>query len=70
MAHEQWHPKQQATVHEDGTLTLRVPFADATELAMDVLRHGEQVRVLEPPSLARLVREWLAEAAALYAIEA
>jgi predicted DNA-binding transcriptional regulator YafY len=53
-------------LHDDGSLTLRLPFADATELAMDVLRHGEQVQVLEPPSLAALVRDRLKEAAARY----
>lgn len=66
VAHEQWHPQQQATLAADGRLVLRVPYADATELAMDVLRHGEQVKVLEPPALARLVHERLARAAARY----
>jgi predicted DNA-binding transcriptional regulator YafY len=67
VAHEQWHPQQQAELHDDGALTLRVPYADATELAMDVLRHGEQVRVLAPASLAEVVRERLAAAAQAYA---
>jgi predicted DNA-binding transcriptional regulator YafY len=57
---------QQATVHEDGSLTLRVPYADATELAMEVLRHGEQVRVASPALLASLVRTRLREAAERY----
>jgi len=64
--HEQWHPRQQATVHDDGSLTLRVPYADATELAMDILRHGEQVRVLAPAALARQVHAHLRAAAAAY----
>jgi predicted DNA-binding transcriptional regulator YafY len=66
VAHEQWHPKQQAELQADGSLTLRLPFADATELAMDVLRHGEQVKVLAPASLAALVHDRLRDAAALY----
>jgi predicted DNA-binding transcriptional regulator YafY len=65
--HEQWHPRQQATVHDDGSLTLRVPYADATELAMDILRHGEQVRVLAPAALARQIHAHLRAAAAAYA---
>lgn len=64
--HEQWHPRQQATLHDDGALTLRVPYADATELAMDVLRHGEQVTVLAPPALAELVARRLHSAARAY----
>ena len=65
--HEQWHPQQQATLDDDGALTLRVPYADATELAMDVLRHGEQVQVMAPASLAKAVAKRLREAAAQYA---
>jgi predicted DNA-binding transcriptional regulator YafY len=64
--HEQWHPQQEAKVHSDGSLTLRVPYADATELAMDVLRHGEQVKVLAPAALAREVGERLRRAAERY----
>jgi predicted DNA-binding transcriptional regulator YafY len=66
VAHEQWHPQQQGTLHQDGSLTLRVPYADATELAMDVLRHGEQVKVLAPAALAQRVSKQLAEAARQY----
>jgi predicted DNA-binding transcriptional regulator YafY len=65
--HEQWHPKQQATLHDDGSLTLRVPYSDATELAMDILRHGEQVRVLAPAGLVKLVAAQTCAAAAVYA---
>ena len=64
--HEQWHPQQQATLHDDGSLTLRVPYADATELAMDVLRHGEQVRVLAPAALVKRVAAQVRAAAAVY----
>jgi predicted DNA-binding transcriptional regulator YafY len=65
--HEQWHPQQSITLHDDGALTLKLPFADATELAMDVLRHGEQVQVLAPASLRELVAKRLASAAKAYA---
>ena len=64
--HEQWHPKQQATLHDDGSLTLRLPYSDATELAMDILRHGEQVKVLAPAALAKRVALATRQAAAQY----
>jgi predicted DNA-binding transcriptional regulator YafY len=64
--HEQWHPAQEAKVESDGSLTLRVPYADATELAMDVLRHGELVRVVGPAALASLVAKRLQSAARVY----
>ena len=63
---EQWHPKQQSTLHDDGSLTLRVPYADATELAMDILRHGALVRVQAPPALVQSVAHQLRAAAAAY----
>jgi predicted DNA-binding transcriptional regulator YafY len=64
--HEQWHPEQVAKMEDDGSLTLRVPYSDATELAMDVLRHAEQVRVQSPPALAALVAKRLREALRAY----
>lgn len=69
VAHEQWHPAQQASVEADGALLLRLPYNDATELAMDVLRHGDQVRVLKPAALATLVADRLQRAAAQYMTE-
>lgn len=63
---EQWHPKQQSARLEDGRLHLRLPYADSTELAMDILRHGDQVRVLAPAELADEVAHRLRRAARLY----
>jgi predicted DNA-binding transcriptional regulator YafY len=67
VAHEQWHPQQQAALQPDGALTLRVPYADATELVMDVLRHGEQVKVLAPAALVQRVSRQLKDAVQRYA---
>lgn len=64
--HEQWHPQQEVKVHGDGTLTLRVPYTDATELAMDILRHGDQVVVQAPAALAAAVGDTLRRAALRY----
>lgn len=64
--HEQWHPQQEAKLHGDGSLTLRLPYTDATELAMDILRHGEQVKVLAPAALVTSVRGTLARAGGQY----
>ena len=64
--HEQWHPQQEAKLHSDGSLTLRVPYADATELAMDILRHGEQVKVAAPAALAEQVARRLQQALRQY----
>ena len=67
VADEQWHP-QQITAHlNDGTYELRIPYRDPRELAMDILRHGPHVKVIEPPSLREEVRRQLTEALAQYA---
>lgn len=51
VAQEEWHPKQEAVREPDGALRLRLPYVDATELTMDLLRHAGQVTVLAPPAL-------------------
>jgi predicted DNA-binding transcriptional regulator YafY len=67
VATEQWHARQQTRWLDDGSLELRLPYADSTELSMDILRHGDQVRVLAPKALRRQVAERLGRAAASYA---
>ncbi len=63
---EEWHPAQQGRWLEDGGFEMKLPYADDTELVMDVLRHGAGVRVIAPASLVAKLRRALAEAAALY----
>jgi predicted DNA-binding transcriptional regulator YafY len=63
---EQWHPQQQGRWLEDGRYELRLPYAAEQELVMDILRLGEQVRVVRPATLERAVRARLAAALALY----
>ena len=51
VAQEEWHPRQQAQRQPDGGLLLKLPYVDATELLMDLLRHAGQVQVLAPAAL-------------------
>jgi len=48
---EEWHPGQRSEWQEDGRWRLDVPYVDATELLMDLLRHAGQVEVLAPSAL-------------------
>ena len=57
VAHEQWHPQQVSYIDEAGFYYLQIPYSQDTELLMEILKHGPEVVVLEPPSL----REKLAE---------
>jgi predicted DNA-binding transcriptional regulator YafY len=63
---EEWHPQQQGRWMDGGRYEMRLPYVDDTELVMDLLRQGEQVRVLEPPALVQAVRLRLQAAAAIY----
>ncbi len=70
VAQEEWHPQQQLKPQADGSLRMRIPYSDHTELVMDVLRHGPNVRVVSPPELVEQVREQLQETLASYAHKA
>ncbi len=66
---EEWHPQQQGQWLEDGHYDMRLPYVDDTELVMDLLRQGEQVRVVEPPELVQAVHRRLLQAARQYAAD-
>ncbi len=67
VANEEWHAEQKARWLPDGRYELQVPYSDPTELAMDILRHGDSVMVAGDKALAAAIRQRLQRAAALYA---
>ena len=66
VANEEWHPRQKSRWLADGRYELQVPYNDPTELAMDILRHGDSVVVSGDKALVALVRGRLVRAAAAY----
>lgn len=66
VASETWHPDQTSTWLSDGSYLLEVPYSSDQELVMDLLRHGAEVEVLEPPQLRSRVFEALCNAARKY----
>jgi predicted DNA-binding transcriptional regulator YafY len=66
---EHWHARQEGRWLEDGGYELHVPYSREEELAMDVLRHGDQVEVLEPTALRTRVADMLRAAAERYSAE-
>ncbi|PXW94969.1 putative DNA-binding transcriptional regulator YafY [Sphaerotilus hippei] len=66
VASEQWHPKQELQTLVDGSLRMRLPYADDTELLMDLMRHGADVRVESPADLRRKLAERLRTALSAY----
>lgn len=55
VADERWHPGQSGQFLTDGRYELRIPYRDARELIMDILRHGEDAEVVEPEGLRQEV---------------
>lgn len=61
---EEWHPAQQSEWLADGRWRLTVPYVDATELLMDLLRHAGDVEVKAPAELRTAFAKRLRAAAA------
>jgi len=64
---EIWHAKQKMTRHDDGTLTLEVPYAQETELIGQILGLGAHAKVVAPAKLRESVQGALKATLALYA---
>jgi predicted DNA-binding transcriptional regulator YafY len=67
VASEKWHPEQVGVYLDNGDYELKIPFSDTRELSMDILKHGADVKVIEPPALVTAIRESLNQMRALYA---
>lgn len=52
---EQWHPKQEGQMLDDGSYELKIPYADDRELTMDILKYGGDCQVVEPIALRERV---------------
>jgi predicted DNA-binding transcriptional regulator YafY len=66
VASEKWHPEQVGVYLDNGDYELKIPFSDTRELCMDILKHGADVKVIEPPALVTAIRESLNQMRALY----
>ena len=69
VANEEWHAQQKSRWLPDGRYELQVPYAEPTELAMDILRHGDSVTVTGDKALVAEIAQRLSRAAALYRSE-
>ena len=67
VSRETWHPDQVSEYDSEGYYILRVPYSQDTELVMDILKHGAEVEVLEPPELRARVIDRIAAMERLYA---
>ncbi len=62
VANEAWHAQQQGEWLDSGKYQMRIPYANPTELVMDILRYGSNVEVIAPESLRQMVIQRLRNA--------
>ncbi len=66
VSRELWHSQQQSCYDESGFYILQIPYSQDTELIMDILKHGPEVEVLQPPDLRHKVGQRIKAMQALY----
>jgi len=66
VSHEEWHPGQQGCFLEDGSYELSIPYHNASELLMDILKYGADVEAIAPDELRQQVKQCLQAALGLY----
>ncbi len=66
VSNEEWHPDQTGEFDDEGRYILKIPYADPTELMMDILRQGRHVEVLEPAELRNEIQKEAELIAAAY----
>jgi predicted DNA-binding transcriptional regulator YafY len=59
VADEHWHSKQEGRFLSDGRYELRLPYSNAKELLMDILRYGADAEITEPASLRAQIQSLL-----------
>lgn len=52
-----WHADQKMTLHDDGSMTLEVPYANEIEIAGEIMRLGMHAKVMAPQSLADYIKQ-------------
>jgi predicted DNA-binding transcriptional regulator YafY len=70
ISREQWHPEQRGQWLDDGRWQLELPYANETELLMDLMRQGEDVEVVSPPNLRQALQQKLRRALVQYSDQA
>lgn len=63
---ETWHAEQKAYFESDGSYVLEIPYSSDSELVMDILRYGPNVKVLSPRHLREKIIERLKDAIGQY----
>jgi predicted DNA-binding transcriptional regulator YafY len=59
IAKEKWHPNQLSKLAANGNYELKIPYSDERELILDILRYGDQVKVISPNKLIESMKSIL-----------
>lgn len=62
----QWHPSQQITEHDDGSITVHFRVSGLDAIKRWVMRYGKEAEVLEPQELRDMVRSEVREMGVVY----
>ncbi|WP_287373869.1 WYL domain-containing transcriptional regulator [Prosthecochloris sp.] len=62
----QWHPSQQITEHDDGSITVHFRVSGLDAIKRWVMRYGKEAEVLEPQELRDMVRSEVQDMGAVY----
>ncbi len=63
---EIWHKDQTIIENNDGTVILKIPVSNLTEIRMQVMKYVSQVEVLEPEELITQIQEEIRKISVLY----
>ena len=66
VADEHWHSKQEGRFLPDGRYQLKLPYSNARELLMDVLRYGADAEITEPVALREQAKTLMGLALSAY----
>jgi len=61
-----WHKDQKVRSLKDGSLELSFPVANFSEIKMEILKHGDQVEVIKPKSLRKMIKAEAENIAKIY----
>jgi predicted DNA-binding transcriptional regulator YafY len=55
VSRESWHPEQRSHFEKNGSYILEFEYSQDPELIMDILKHGDEVKVMSPPELKKKI---------------
>lgn len=61
-----WHKEQKVKLLKDGSLEIRFPVSDFSEIKREILRHGSDIEVIKPKSLRELIKSEAINIAKIY----